>query len=54
MTKAIDPALRGEVAVVTAIAMRQDGTLTALLVEIRAMQSRYSHFNRVRGLETQP
>ena len=39
-------------AVLSAIAMRQDGTLTALLTELRAMHSQHGHLaNRVRQLE---
>jgi hypothetical protein len=45
--------MRDDMAVLTAIAMRQDGTLTALLTEIRAMHSQHSRLaNRVRDLET--
>lgn len=44
--------LRDDTAVLTAIAMRQDATLTALLTEIRAMHSQHSRLsNRVRELE---
>ena len=45
--------LRDDLAVLTAIAMRQDGTLTAILSELRAMHSQHSRMaNRVRELET--
>ena len=44
--------LRDDINVLTAIAMRQDATLTALLTEIRAMHSQHSRLaNRVRELE---
>jgi hypothetical protein len=44
--------LRDDVNVLTAIAMRQDGTLSAMLTEIRAMHSQQSRVaNRVRELE---
>jgi hypothetical protein len=47
--------IRDDFAVPTAIAMRQDGTLAALLAEVRAMHSQHSRLvNRVRDLETQP
>jgi hypothetical protein len=47
--------MRDDLAVLTAIAMRQDGTLAALLAEVRAMHSQHSRLvNRVRDLETQP
>jgi hypothetical protein len=47
--------MRDDIAVLTAIALRQDGTLTALLGEIRAMHAQHSRLaNRVRDLETQP
>jgi hypothetical protein len=46
--------MRDDLTVLTAIAMRQDGTLAALLAEVRAMHSRHSRLvNRVRDLETQ-
>ncbi len=44
--------LRDDVNVLTAIAMRQGGTLSAMLTEIRAMHSQQSRVaNRVRELE---
>jgi hypothetical protein len=44
--------IRDDLAVLTAIAMRQDGTLSALLVEARAMHSQHSRLaNRVRDVE---
>jgi hypothetical protein len=44
--------LREDMAVLTAIALRQDATLTALLNEGRAMHSQHSRLaNRVRQLE---
>jgi len=47
--------MRDDLAVLTAIAMRQDGTLGALLAEVRAMHAQHSRLaNRVRDLETQP
>jgi len=47
--------MRDDLAVLTAIAMRQDGPLAALLAEVRAMHSQHSRLaNRVRDLETQP
>ena len=47
--------MRDDLAVLTAIAMRQDGTLAALLAEVRAMHAQDSRLaNRVRDLETQP
>ena len=47
--------MRDDLAVLTAIAMRQDGTLSALLTEVRAMHSQHSRLaNRVRDLETHP
>ena len=47
--------MRDDLSVLTAIAMRQDGTLTALLTEVRAMHSQHSRLaNRVRDLEAQP
>ena len=46
--------MRDDMAVLTAIAMRQDGTLGALLNEVRAMHSQHSRLaNRVRDLESQ-
>jgi hypothetical protein len=43
---------RDDLAVLTAIAMRQDGTLSALLNEVRAMHSQHSRLaNRVREIE---
>ena len=45
--------LRDDLAVLTAIAMRQDGTLTALLTEMRATHTQHARLaNRVRELET--
>ena len=47
--------MRDDLAVLTAIAMRQDGTLAALLTEVRAMHAQHGRLaNRVRDLETQP
>jgi hypothetical protein len=47
--------LRDDIAVLTAIALRTDRTLRAVLGEIRAMHARHSRLaNRVRDLETQP
>lgn len=44
--------MRDDLAGRTAIVMRQDGTLAALLTEIRAMHSQHSRLgNRVRNLE---
>jgi hypothetical protein len=44
--------MRDDMAVLTAIAMRQDGTLSALLTEVRAMHSQHARLaNRVRELE---
>ena len=44
--------IRDDLAVLTAIAMRQDGTLGALLNEVRAMHSQHSRLaNRVRDME---
>ena len=44
--------LREDLGVLTAIVMRQDATLTAVLTEIRAMHSQHSRLaNRVRQLE---
>jgi hypothetical protein len=44
---------RGDLTVLTAVAMRQDATLTALLTEIRAMHSQHARLaNRVRELES--
>jgi hypothetical protein len=45
--------MRSDMAVLTAIALRQDGTLTALLGEIRAMHPQ-QRANRVRDREAQP
>lgn len=45
--------LRDDMHVLTAIVLRQDGTLTALLNEVRTMHSQHSRLaNRVRDLET--
>lgn len=47
--------LRDDLAVLTATVMRQDGTLAALLTEVRAMHSQRSRLaNRVRELEGRP
>ena len=47
--------LRDDTNVLTAIAMRQDHTSSALLTEIRAMHSQHSRLaNRVRALEGEP
>ena len=47
--------VRDDMAVLTAIVLRQDGTLTALLTEIRAMHGQHSRLaNRVRDLEVRP
>ena len=47
--------LRDDLAVLTAIARRQDGTLAALVAEVRAMHSQHSRLaNRVRDLEIRP
>jgi hypothetical protein len=47
--------MRDDMAVLTAVAMRQDGTLGALLTELRAMHAQHSHLaNRGRALEAQP
>jgi hypothetical protein len=44
--------LRDDMTVLTSIALRQDGTLTALLGEVRAMHSQHGRLaNRVRELE---
>jgi hypothetical protein len=44
--------VRDDMNVLTAIAMRQDHTLSALLTEVRAMHSQHSRLaNRVRALE---
>jgi hypothetical protein len=44
--------MRDDLAVLTAVAMRQDGTLSALLAEVRAMHSRHGRLaNRVRDIE---
>jgi hypothetical protein len=46
-------ALREDMQVLTAIVMRQDGTLGALLNEVRATHSQHNRLaNRVRDLET--
>ena len=47
-------AIRDDMAVLTAIVMRQDGTLSALLTEVRAMHAQHGRLaNRVRDLEAQ-
>lgn len=47
--------LRDDVAVLTAITMRLDGSQTALLAELRAMHSQHSRLaNRVAALEKAP
>lgn len=47
--------MRDDMAVLTAIAMRQDGPLGALLTEVRAMHAQHSRLaNRVRDLEARP
>jgi hypothetical protein len=47
--------VRDDIAVLTAIALQQDGTWTALLGEIRAMHAQHSRLaNRARDLEVQP
>lgn len=47
--------IHDDLAVLTAIAMRQDGTFAALLTEVRAMHAPHGRLaNRVRDLETQP
>jgi uncharacterized coiled-coil DUF342 family protein len=44
--------LRDDMRVLTAIAMRQDGTLAALLTEVRAMHAQHSRLaHRVHELE---
>jgi hypothetical protein len=44
--------LREDMSVLTAIVLRQDSTLTALLTEVRAMHSQHSRLaNRVTALE---
>ena len=44
--------LREDLNVLTAIVLRQDATLTALLTEVRAIHAQHSRFgNRVRALE---
>lgn len=44
--------LRDDVNVLTAIAMRQDGTLTNMLTELRATHSQFARMaNRVREIE---
>jgi hypothetical protein len=46
--------MRDDMRVLTAIAMRQDNTLAALLTEVRAMHAQHSRMdNRVRALEAQ-
>ncbi len=46
-------AMRDDLRVLTAIAMRQDNTLAALLTEVRAMHSQHSRMDtRLRTLET--
>jgi hypothetical protein len=37
---------KADMTVLTAIVMRQDATLTALLTEVRAMHSRHTHLER--------
>jgi hypothetical protein len=45
--------IRDDIAVLTAVAMRQDGTLSSLLTEVRAMHSQHSRLdNRVRQIES--
>lgn len=45
-------AFRDDVAVLTAVAMRQDATLSGLLAELRAMHSRHARLERrIRTLE---
>jgi hypothetical protein len=45
--------LRDDVSVLTSIVLRQDGTLKALLTELRAMDAQHRRLaNRVRALET--
>jgi predicted DNA-binding ribbon-helix-helix protein len=44
--------MRDDMTVLTAIAMRQDGTLAALLTEVRAMHAQHNRLaSRVRELE---
>ena len=44
--------VRDDLRVLTAIAMRQDNTLSALLTEVRAMHAQHTRMdNRVRALE---
>lgn len=44
--------IRDDLTVLTAIAMRQDATLTAVLTELRAMPSQHCRLsNRVRAIE---
>lgn len=44
--------MREDLSVLTAIVLRQDATLTALLTEVRSMHSQHSRLaNRVRALE---
>jgi len=46
---------RDDLAVLTAIVMRQDGTLAALLTEVRAMHAQHGRLaNRMRELEGRP
>ena len=46
---------RDDMRVLTAIAMRQDNTLAALLTEVRAMHAQHSRLDsRVRALEVRP
>jgi len=46
--------MRDDMAVLTAIVMREDGTLSALLTEVRAIHSQHSRLaDRVRDLEQQ-
>jgi hypothetical protein len=45
--------MRDDMSVLTAIVMRQDGTLSAVLTELRAMHSQHSRLgNRVRDIES--
>jgi len=45
--------IRDDLAVLTVVAMRQDGTLSALLAEVPAMYSQHSRLdNRVRQIES--
>ncbi len=44
--------MRDDISVLTAIVMRQEGTLNAILGELRAMHAQHSRLgNRVRDLE---